>query len=82
MRWVIKVFFKCAKSLLRLQKEFLGRSYNLFVSYTTIVFSRYIFLLGSTDKVRTSDLSADCSFCYAIKSVRLTGRWHFSNWLI
>lgn len=44
MRWDIEVFFKCAKSLLRLQKEFQGRSYDLLVSHTTIVFSRYILL--------------------------------------
>ncbi|SCW75732.1 putative transposase ISC1217 [Paenibacillus tianmuensis] len=44
MRWDIEVFFKCAKSLLRLQKEFQGRSYDLLISHTTIVFSRYILL--------------------------------------
>ncbi|MET3210819.1 UNVERIFIED_CONTAM: hypothetical protein ABIC26_003780 [Paenibacillus sp. PvR008] len=30
--------------MLRLQKEFQGRSYDLLVSHTTIVFSRYILL--------------------------------------
>lgn len=44
MRWDIEVFFKCAKSLLRLQKEFQGLSYDMLVSHTTIVFSRYILL--------------------------------------
>jgi DDE superfamily endonuclease len=44
MRWDIEVFFKCAKSLLRLQKECQGRSYDLLASHTTIVFSRYILL--------------------------------------
>ncbi len=44
MRWDIEVFFKCAKSLLRLQKEFQGRSYDLLVSHTTIVFTRYVLL--------------------------------------
>jgi len=44
MRWDIEVFFKCAKSLLRLQKEFQGRSYDLLISHTTIVFARYILL--------------------------------------
>ncbi len=44
MRWDIEVFFKCAKSLLRLQKEFQGRSYDLLISHTTIVFSRYVLL--------------------------------------
>ncbi|MDR7319545.1 hypothetical protein J2X83_005876 [Brevibacillus nitrificans] len=44
MRWDIEVFFKCTKSLLRMQKEFQGRSYDLLVSHTTIVFTRYILL--------------------------------------
>lgn len=44
IRWDIEVVFKCAKSLLRLQKEFQGRSYDLLISHTTIVFSRYILL--------------------------------------
>jgi IS4 transposase len=44
MRWEIEVFFKCAKSLLRLLKEFQGRSYDMLVSHTTIVYSLYILL--------------------------------------
>ena len=44
IRWDIETFFKCIKSLLRLQKEFQGRSYDLLISHTTIVFTRYILL--------------------------------------
>ena len=44
MRWDIEVFFKTTKSLLKLQKEFQGRSYDLLISHTTIVFSRFILL--------------------------------------
>ena len=44
MRWDIEVFFKTTKSLLRLQKEFQGLSYDLLISHTTIVFARYIVL--------------------------------------
>jgi hypothetical protein len=44
VRWDIEVFFKTTKSLLRLQKEFQGRSYDLLVSHTTILFVRYIVL--------------------------------------
>lgn len=44
MRWDIEVFFKTTKSLLKLQKEFQGRSYDLMISRTTIVFSRFILL--------------------------------------
>lgn len=42
LRWDIETFFKFAKSLLRLQNEFAGRSYDMLVSHTTIVFTRYI----------------------------------------
>lgn len=44
IRWDIETFFKCTKSFLCLQKEFQGRSYDLLISHTTIVFSRYILL--------------------------------------
>lgn len=44
MRWDIEVFFKTTKSLLKLQKEFQGRSYDSLISHTTIVFVRYIVL--------------------------------------
>lgn len=44
IRWDIETFFKCTKSLLQLQKEFQGRSYDLLISHTTIVFARYILL--------------------------------------
>lgn len=56
MRWDIEVFFKCAKSLLRLQKEFQGRSYDLLISHTTIVFTRYI-LLAWQHRTSTDDRS-------------------------
>ena len=44
MRWDIETFFKCVKSMLQLQKEFQGRSYDMLISHTTIVFARYILL--------------------------------------
>lgn len=44
IRWDIEIFFKCTKLLLRLQKEFQGRSYDLLISHTTIVFACYILL--------------------------------------
>ena len=56
MRWDIETFFKCTKSLLRLQKEFQGRSYDLLVSHTTIVFARYI-LLSWQHRQHTDDRS-------------------------
>lgn len=44
MRWDIEVFFKTTKSLLKLQKEFQGRSYDSMIAHTSIVFTRYIVL--------------------------------------
>ncbi|ERN51174.1 IS4 family transposase [Alkalihalophilus marmarensis] len=44
IRWDIEVFFKTTKSLLKLQKEFQGRSYDSLICHTTIVFTRYIVL--------------------------------------
>jgi len=39
-RWDIEVFFKVCKSHLALAKEFQGRSYDMQVAATTIVFLR------------------------------------------
>jgi len=44
IRWDIETFFKCTKSLLQLGKEFQGRSFDMLISHTTIVFARYIIL--------------------------------------
>lgn len=43
-RWSIEVFFKSSKSLMKLGTEFQGRSYDMMISHTTIVFIRYILL--------------------------------------
>jgi hypothetical protein len=41
-RWSIEVFFKSAKSLLKLGSEFQGRSYDMMIAHTTIVMTRFI----------------------------------------
>jgi hypothetical protein len=43
-RWSIEVFFKSAKSLLKLGSEFQGRSYDMAIAHTTIVMTRYILI--------------------------------------
>ncbi|MDF1618856.1 IS4 family transposase, partial [Petrocella sp. FN5] len=43
-RWSIEVFFKSAKSFMKLGSEFQGRSYDMIISHTTIVYCRYILL--------------------------------------
>lgn len=44
IRWSIEVFFKSAKSLLRLAKEFQCNNYDAMVAHTSIVFSRYMLM--------------------------------------
>jgi len=44
MRWSIEVFFKSAKSLLKLGSEFQGQSFDMRISHTSIVFTRYMLL--------------------------------------
>lgn len=44
MRWNIEVFFKASKSLLKLGTQYQGRSYDMLIAHTTIVFTRYILL--------------------------------------
>jgi len=43
-RWKIEEFFKVAKSLLKLEKEWQGRSYDMLIAHATLVCTRYIFL--------------------------------------
>jgi hypothetical protein len=43
-RWDIEVFFKMAKSFLRLAKEFQSRSFDALVAHATMVCCRYIML--------------------------------------
>ena len=40
----IEEFFKVAKSLLKLEREFQGRSYDMLIAHATLVCTRYIFL--------------------------------------
>ncbi len=42
MRWSIETFFKFTKSYLKLGTEFQGRSFDMLISHTTVVFSRYL----------------------------------------
>ncbi len=59
-RWDIEVFFKMIKSYLKLAKEFQGRTYDMLVAHTTIVFLRYIMICDSsrmnTDEKSFGDL--------------------------
>lgn len=43
-RWGIETFFKFAKTHLKLGTEFQGRSFDMLISHTTIVFARYLLL--------------------------------------
>ena len=73
MRWDIETFFKCVKSLLRLQKEFQGRSYDMLVSHTTVVFARYIML--SWQHRRSTDERSLGSLFFAMCDEVATKDW-------
>jgi len=53
-RWNIEVFFKMSKSFLKLSKEFQGRSYDMMIAHTTIVFVRYI-MLAAENRINEDD---------------------------
>jgi len=53
-RWKIEEFFKVAKSLLKLENEFQGRSYDMLIGHATLVCVRYIFL--ELERRRTLDV--------------------------
>jgi hypothetical protein len=53
-RWNIEEFFKVAKSLLQLEGEFQGRSYDMLIGHATLVYVRYIFL--ELERRRTLDI--------------------------
>ena len=55
-RWKIEEFFKVAKSLLQLEREFQGRSYDMLVAHATLVCTRYIFL--ELERRKTLDVRA------------------------
>jgi hypothetical protein len=53
-RWKIEEFFKVAKSLLKLDSEFQGRSYDMLIGHATLVCVRHIFL--ELERRRTLDI--------------------------
>lgn len=61
-RWSIEVFFRAAKSLLDLGDEFQGLSYDMTVSSTAIVFTRYIILEWL--RRRSNDQKTICELFY------------------
>ena len=71
MRWNIEVFFKMCKSYLKFAKEFQGRSYDMLVAHTVIVYLRYImFSLSSrlaTDEKSFGDCFYEC--CDEVKTI-------------
>jgi len=62
-RWDIEVFFKMSKSFLALAKEFQGRSYNMMIAHTTIVFMRYA-MLSLESRNATDDRTLGDLFYY------------------
>ena len=53
-RWKIEEFFKVAKSLLKLEREYQGRSYDMLIAHAALVCTRYIFL--ELERRRNTDI--------------------------
>lgn len=73
-RWSIEVFFKSTKSFMKLGTEFQGRSYDLMISHTTIVYTRYILLewLRRNEKDEKTFGELFFMFCDDIQDMELT----------
>ena len=73
-RWDIEVFFKVSKSYLALAKEFQGRSYDMMLAHTTIVFMRYAMLAlesrNSNDPRTIGDLFY--YFCDEVEDIKFS----------
>jgi hypothetical protein len=61
-RWDIEVFFKVCKSYLALAREFQGRSFDMQVATTTIVFLRYAMLALESRKANDDRTIGDLFF--------------------
>lgn len=64
IRWDIEIFFKMCKSFLKLAKEFQGRSYDMLVAHTTIVYLRYIMLAVAARKNQDGRTFGELFFLY------------------
>jgi hypothetical protein len=71
MRWNIEIFFKMCKSYLKLAKEFQGRSFDMLVAHSSIVYIRYIMLAVMARKNTDEKTFGDLFFyyCEEIKSI-------------
>lgn len=67
-RWSIEVFFKVCKSYLALANEFQGRSYDMMVGHSTIIFTRYIMLAINQRRV-TDDRTIGELFHHCIEEI-------------
>ena len=73
-RWDIEVFFKVIKSYLALAKEFQGRSYDMMLAHTTIVFVRYAMLALESRNSNDSRTIGDLFFylCDEVEDIRFS----------
>jgi hypothetical protein len=65
LRWNIEVFFKMCKSYLNLAKEFQGRSFDMLVAHTSIVYLRYILLAIMARKNTDEKTFGELFFSYS-----------------
>ena len=73
-RWDIEVFFKVIKSYLALAKEFQGRSYDMMLAHTTVVFMRYAMLALESRNSNDSRTIGDLFYylCDEMEDIRLS----------
>ena len=73
-RWSIEVFFKSIKSFMKLGTEFQGRSYDMMISHTTIVYTRYTLLewMRREEKDQKTFGELFFKFCDDIHDIDLT----------
>ena len=73
-RWDIEVFFKVIKSYLALAKEFQGRSYDMMLAHTTVVFMRYAMLALESRNSNDSRTIGDLFYymCDEVEDIRFS----------
>jgi N-acetyl sugar amidotransferase len=71
MRWSIETFFKFTKSYLKLGTEFQDRSFDMLISHTTVVFSRYLVMEFECRQENDAKSLGGLFFLFAVEVIDL-----------
>lgn len=74
MRWEIEVFFKMCKTYLKFAKEFQGRSFDMLVAHTVIVYIRFI-MFAFTSRFNTDEKSFGDMFFHCCDEAKTISFW-------